>query len=141
MNVALPKEGVCKKRKEKVSNFQSFSGGFKPILLACKEVPAIPLCWSFCASVGGYNFIWQKYLKAGVKGLASLQLCTRRVRKNVTAFPWMEQSLGRCFHGVSALAALSDMPWDDNATNPPADRLPLHGGTRPSYLMAHFWAG
>lgn len=45
VDVALPKEGVCKKRKGKVDNFQSFSGGFKPILLVCKEVPQ-----SLCAA-------------------------------------------------------------------------------------------
>jgi len=43
VDVALTKEGVCKKRRGKVGNFLSFSGGFKPTLLVCKQVPQ-PLC-------------------------------------------------------------------------------------------------
>lgn len=46
VDVALRKEGIYKKRKGKVDNFQSYGGGFKPILLVCKEVPQ-----SLCAGV------------------------------------------------------------------------------------------
>lgn len=73
MNVALPKEGVCKKRKEKVSNFQSFSGGFKPILLACKEVPQ-----SLCA--GASVPLWVDTTSSGrstlKQELRGLQVCS-----------------------------------------------------------------
>lgn len=69
VDVALPEEGVCKERKGKVDNFRSFSDGFEAYFACVQGGTAIPLCWSFSTSVGGYIFTWQKYLKTGIKGL------------------------------------------------------------------------
>lgn len=124
-----------------MGNFQNVSGGFQPILLVCKEVPQ-----SLCAGASlplrvDTTSSDRSTLKQELRGLQFCSCAQEGVGKNVSAFPWMEQSLRRCCHGVSALAAPSDLPWGDNATDPPADRLLLHGETRPSYLMACFWPG
>lgn len=51
MDVALPKEGVCKKRKGKMRNFQGF-GFFQPVFLCASRYRG-PAVLGFSASVGG----------------------------------------------------------------------------------------
>lgn len=76
VDVALPKEGICKKR---MVSFPKLQWLFQAYLVCVEGGTTVPLSRSFSAFGCRYNFIWQKYLKTRVKGLAVLQSWTRRV--------------------------------------------------------------
>lgn len=94
VDVALPKERVCKDRKEKMGDFREAVVVSNPFCL-CTRCFHHPLCQSF-SSAGGGNFIWQNDPNAA-QVLAILHLCTRRVGKTSESLFWAGASIAKMF--------------------------------------------
>lgn len=103
VDVALPEEGVCKDRKEKVGGFRKAVVVSNPFCL-CTRCFHHPLCQSFSSAGGGET----SSVRTILTQLRCLHFCICAQdgwAKRLRAFSGLEPALQRCFHEVSALEA------------------------------------